>query len=127
MLQSEETWAYPGTIGRCLVVAIRDEGVDSLTLDRVLAPYWSALWGLAARGHWIRTRQPVRPRGSMENDVREQIRLPEGTSVGELTVTWTGLGCPELGLVLHFGDVRRFSVMFYRYPEMVEFFARHLR
>jgi hypothetical protein len=123
MLQSEETWGYPGTIGRCLVVALRDEGVDSLTLDRVLAPYWSALWGLAARGHWIRTRQPVRPSGSMANDVREQIRLPDGTRVGELTVTWTGLGCPELGLVLHFGDVRRFSVMFYRYPELVEFFA----
>jgi len=123
MLQSEETWAYPGTIGRCLVVAIRDEGVDSLTLDRVLAPYWSALWGLAARGHWIRhDRRPVQPTGSMEDDVRQQIRLPDTTTVGELSVTWIGL-CPQLTLALHFGETRRFSVSLYSYPELAEFRA----
>jgi hypothetical protein len=121
MLQSDESWRYPGTIGRCLMLAIRDEDVDSLTLDRILAPYWPALWGLAARGHWIRTRRPVRAGGAMEDDVRQQISLPEKATVGDLTITWTGIGRPELGLILHFGRPRGFSVMFYRYPEFVEF------
>jgi hypothetical protein len=121
MLQSDESWGYPGTIGRCLMLAIRDEDVDSLTLDRILAPYWPALWGLAARGHWIRTRRPVRAAGAMEDDVRQQISLPEKTTVGDLTLTWTGIGRPELGLILYFGRPRGFSVMFYRYPEFVEF------
>jgi hypothetical protein len=122
-LQSEETWGYPGTVGRCLMLAIRDEGVDSVTLDRVLAPYWSALWGLAARGHWIRhDRRPVRPAGPMEDDVRQQIRLPEKTTVGALTVSWIGAG-PELGMALHLGETRRFSITLTRYPELVEFRA----
>ena len=60
LLKSAEKWQNPGTIGRCFLAAISDEGVESTRLDQILAPYWPTLWGLAARGHWVRhDRQPV--------------------------------------------------------------------
>ena len=61
LLKPSEKWQSPGTVGGCFLTAIRDEGVESTRLDQILAPYWATLWGLAARGHWVRhDRQPVR-------------------------------------------------------------------
>ena len=123
-LQSDDRWERPGNVGRCLLMAIRDEGIDGVTLDRTLAPYWPVLWGLAARGHWIRhDRQPVRPSRPMDDDVREQIRLPDPMAVGELTLSCAGVGRPELAILIDFGSTRRFSVVLARYPELVEFRA----
>ena len=28
---------------------------------RELQPFWDTLWRLAARGHWLRERRPIRP------------------------------------------------------------------
>jgi len=61
LLKPSEKWERPGSVARCLLVAIRDEEVESSKLDQVLAPFWPTLWGLAARGHSLRhERQPVR-------------------------------------------------------------------
>jgi hypothetical protein len=123
-LQSDDSWARPGNVGRCLLMAIRDEGIDGVSLDRTLAPYWPVLWGLAARGHWIRhERQPVRSSRPMDDDLREQIRLPDAMAVGEITLSCTGVGRPELAVVIDFGATRGVSVVLSRYPELVEFRA----
>ncbi len=122
LLRPAEKWERPGTIGECLLMAIRDEGVESTRLDQVLAPYWSALWGLAARGHWIRhERQPVRPPGPHDNDFRSRIILPDPLKLDELELSFTGIGRPELGVYIDFGPSRRVTYLIARYSDLAEF------
>jgi len=124
LLNPTEKWERPGTIGQCFLMAVRDEGVESTRLDQVLAPYWSTLWGLAARGHWVRhDRQPVRPGGPIEDDFRNRIILPEPLKSGELEISFTGIGRAELGVRIDFGPVRRVSYLIARYPNLAEFRA----
>jgi hypothetical protein len=53
----------PAFAGRCFYVAVRDEVITDLrALNRALAPQMTTLFRLAARGHWIRERRPVRRR-----------------------------------------------------------------
>lgn len=53
----------PAFAGRCFYVALRDEVITDLrALNRALAPLMPTLVRLAARGHWIRERRPVRRR-----------------------------------------------------------------
>src|SRR5437016_3616855 len=115
---------HPGTIGRCLLAAISDEGVESTRLDQILAPYWPTLWGLAARGHWVRhDRQPVRPTGPNEDDFRRRIILPKPLKVDDLKLSFTTTGCPELGVYIDFGPTRRVNYLIARYPDLAEFRA----
>jgi len=124
LLRPEEKWERPGNIGRCLLTAIRDEGVESTRLDQILAPYWSTLWGLAARGHWIRhDRQPVRKAGANEDDFRRRISLPSAIKAGDLKVSFSSSGGTEFATYIDFGTTRRFSYLITRYPELAEFRA----
>src|SRR5271157_4945213 len=124
LLKPTERWERPGTIGQCFLMAVRDEGVESIRLDQILAPYWTTLWGLAARGHWVRhDRQPVRPAGPIEDDFRSRIILPEPLKSGELELSFTGNGRPELGVQIDLGPVRRVSYLIARYPDLAEFRA----
>jgi hypothetical protein len=122
LLKPSENWERPGSVARCLLVAIRDEEVESPKLDQVLAPYWLALWGLAARGHWLRhEHQPVRPAGPNEDDFRRRIILPEVLESDHLRLSFTGIGCPELGMSIDLGPTRRVSFLIARYPDLAEF------
>ena len=48
-------------VGRCLYVAVRDEELQGIvTLNNALAPYMNTLFRMAARGHWIREKRPLR-------------------------------------------------------------------
>lgn len=124
LLKSVEKWQNPGTIGRCFLAAISDEGVESTRLDQILAPYWPTLWGLAARGHWVRhDRQPVRPTGPNEDDFRRRIILPDPLKVDDLKLSFTKTGCPELGVYIDFGPTRRVNYLIARYPDLAEFRA----
>jgi hypothetical protein len=124
LLKPAEKWQSPGTVGACLLTAIRDEGVDSTRLDQVLAPYWPTLWGLAARGHWVRhDRQPVRPSGPNEDDFRRRIILPDPLKSEDFKLSFTSIGCPELGMYIDFGLTRRFNYLIARYPALAEFRA----
>src|SRR5581483_4980670 len=115
-------WEYPGNVGRCLLIAIQEEGLDGTELDRILAPYWPTLWGLAARGHWIRhNRQPVRSASTHVHDVRQRFAIPDALTAGDLTISFASAG-PELATQIDFG-ARRFSYLIHRYPELMEFRA----
>ena len=93
-------------------------------LDQVLAPYWPTLWGLAARGHWMRhDRQPVRPAGPNDDDFRRRIILPDPLKLDELKLSFTALGCPELGVYIDFGPARRVNYLIARYSDLAEFRA----
>ena len=124
MLKPSEKWESPGTVGGCFLTAIRDEGVDSTRLDQILAPHWPSLWGLAARGHWVRhDHQPVRPVGPNENDFRRRITLPDQLESDGLKLSFTTNACPELGVQIDLGPVRRVSYLLARYPHLAEFRA----
>src|SRR6266852_5895739 len=104
LLKPAEKWQSPGAVGACLLIAVRDEGVDGTRLDQVLAPYWPTIWGLAARGHWVRhDRQPVRQSGPNEDDFRRRIILPDPIKLEDFKLSFTSIGCPELGMYIDFG------------------------
>src|SRR5262249_32866161 len=87
------------------------------------APHLPVLWGLAARGHWIRQgRRPVRAAGSDDEDVRRRFLLPEPSTHGNMTLSFASAG-PELGAQLAFGGQRRFLLIVHGYPDLVEFRA----
>ncbi|HEV2196058.1 MAG TPA: hypothetical protein VGR55_10785 [Candidatus Acidoferrum sp.] len=124
LLKSPEKWERPGTVAGCLVIAIRDEGIESERLDQVLASFWPALWGLAARAHWLRfDRKPLRPKGPTEDDFRRRILLPDSVHADEFSLSFTAVGCPELGVSIDLGRSRRLSLLLSRYPEIAEFQA----
>jgi hypothetical protein len=48
-------------VGRCFYAAIRDEEFQEImTLNNVLTPHMNTLFRMAARGHWIKEKRPVR-------------------------------------------------------------------
>jgi hypothetical protein len=123
LLEPTEGWQNPGNIGRCVLTAIRDEGIESTRLDQILGPYWPTLWRLAARGHWIRhDGQPVRIGKASEEDVRRRFILPSPLTSGDLTLSFASAGDTELAAQIGFG-AGRFRYLIYRYPELVEFRA----
>ncbi len=124
LLKPPDQWQSPGTVGGCFLTAIRDEGIESTRLDQILAPYWATLWGLAARGHWVRhDRQPVRQAGPNEDDFRRRIVLPDPLESDELKLSFATNACPELGVNVDLGPVRRVSYLIARYPNLAEFHA----
>lgn len=122
-LETEASWTRPGNVGRALLVAIQGEGVESPSLDHLLAPYWSTLWGLAARGHWIRHGRPVRPSSSTTgDDPRLRLELPRPMTTGSLTLSFEPSGL-ELAVLVDLGVPRHPSFVLRQYPELVEFRA----
>ena len=123
-LQVDERWSAPGHVGRCLSVAILEEGVDSTDLDHILASYWPTLWGLAARGHWTRYRRPIRAVGTA---VPRRLGLDEDNfprlTVGEFSLSFMRVGGPEFATTLHVGRTRRVTIQITHYPELVELHA----
>ncbi|MPY90747.1 MAG: hypothetical protein GEU99_22880 [Luteitalea sp.] len=121
-LQVTEGWEYPGHVGRNLLVAIRDEGVEPKKLDQVLAPYWPVLWGLAARGHWIRhEHQPVRLARPYDHDIRQRFILPDPFTTDDVTLSFVSAG-PELAAQVRL-DRRGVVFLIDSYPKLVEFRA----
>lgn len=121
LLKPSEKWERPGSVARCLLVAIRDEEVESSKLDQVLAPFWPTLWGLAARGHSLtHERQPVRLVGPNEDDFRHRIILPEPLESDDLRLSFAGISRPELGMSIDLGPTRRMSFLIARYPDLAE-------
>ena len=105
--------------GRNLYVALRDEALDDLiTLNRVLEPHMAILFRMAARGHWVRERRPVRVRH--EGPVFTSP-IP-AVSAGDLRLTASVSTEGEIQLALAM-DGRGVSYPLGPYPEIQEFMA----
>ena len=60
-LRKDPGGSKPLLAGRAFYVALRDEDIpDLVALNQALEPYQPVLFRLAARGHWMRERRPVR-------------------------------------------------------------------
>jgi hypothetical protein len=118
-----DRWERPGNIGHCFWTAVLEEGVDSTTLDQLLAPYWPVLWRLAARGHWIRhDHRPVRLAGPSDEGVRPPVSLPPAMTADDVTVSFAPAGGANFITTMKWGS-RRFGLDISQYPELVEFRA----
>ena len=112
-----DAWERSGNIGHCVWVAVREEGVDGATLDRVLAPYWPVLWRLAARGHWIRHHhRPVRVTGTDEGRRGGALIAPPPISAGDFTIACARWSDGDLPLTIA-SRSRRMELEIARYPD----------
>jgi hypothetical protein len=83
----------PILVRRNLYVALRDEVLpDLMALNRVLEPHLDTLFRLAARGHWMRERRPVRPTfktlAPKEKHLKKQVGKPK-SAFGHLSTMRT--------------------------------------
>jgi hypothetical protein len=61
-LRQEGSRIRPIFVSRNLYVALRDEDFkDAAALHQALRPFLPTLYRLAARGHWLQEREPIRP------------------------------------------------------------------
>ena len=98
--QASVRWNRGIFAARNLYIAIRDEKLSSIGgLNDVLKPYLPTLIRLAARGHWLRIRQPIRrtyggccsSSFALQTLKSDSIRLDFFVSDGELQVIITFL------------------------------------
>jgi len=109
----------PSFAGRNLFVALRDEALpDVIALNRVLEPFLPILFRLAARGHWIQERRPVR---SQRHAHIHTSHIPPAVAE-ELTLIASCNTEGEIQLEL-ITESRGVSYTLRNYPEICEFVA----
>ena len=115
------TW-QPTLIGRNLYVLLDEEKLPGPEdLSRALRPFWSALWRLAARGHFIEERAPVREPAT----AREGLYRPPMPMVKDASYTLEfvrGAG-HEFSVILTLPGVRGPIYPIIGYPQIMEFRA----
>ena len=105
--------------GKAFHVALREEVlIDGSALDRALNPLLGRLFRLAARGHWIRARCPIR----MPQRIRAVDLTLEPLSVGRLCARASLNKDGDLDFLLTMHD-RGVSYPLGPYPEIQEFGA----
>jgi hypothetical protein len=88
-------------------------------INRALRPFWSPLWRLAARGHYIQTLVPIRDRGT-EHEGRYQLTIPPVTE-GAYTLHFIRGGGPEFSVLLGFPASRAVHYPLSTVPRLNEF------
>jgi hypothetical protein len=114
-------WA-PLLAGRNFSVLLEDEplaGPD--VVNRALRPYWSRLWRLAARGHYVLTCEPVRERSPQRNAVAQPV-IPSITE-GNYLLSFARAEGHEFSWLLSFPGARGPRYPIRGYPAITEFRA----
>jgi hypothetical protein len=110
----------PLAAGRCLYVALRDEDISELVaLNEALEPHLPALFRLAARGHWMRERRPLRSLrdrpavvGSVPLVARGGIKLSGSiSSEGEVSLAFSLEQKNVVYPLGYFPEIREFAAM----------------
>ena len=70
-----------------------------------------------------RHQSEERKAGLYKDFFRRRIILPDPIQCDELKLSFTSIGCPELGVCIDFGPSRRLSYLITRYPELAEYRA----
>jgi hypothetical protein len=118
----DATSCLPRLAGQNLVMLLDDEPPPGLeAMNRALWPSWSGLWRLAARGHYVVTRQPVRERSS-QRQVMPQPAIPSITE-GPYTLSFAREGDDAFSVQLSFPGIRGPRYPVRGYPAITEFQA----
>jgi hypothetical protein len=118
-LRTSSSRQKPTFAGRCLLLALHDETLeDVVALNQALEPFLARLFRLAARGHWIRERRPVRTHCEA---LPYTLRVPPIVSEGiSLAVFSNTEGEIQMMLVM---DPRGINYSVGQFPEIREFAA----
>jgi len=119
----ESTVERPSFAGRNLYVALRDEhlqGADAL--NRALTPYLTGLYRLAARGHWLLERRPIRKERRPWETLESAPQSVPNVEVGDLTLTSLVSQEGELHMLLNLKS-HRVAYALGPYPHIREFHA----
>ncbi len=90
-------------------------------INRALRPFWSPLWRLAARGHYIQTMTPIR-HPSTEREGWYQSPIP-AVREGAFTLNFNRGGGQEFSLLLSLPPSRGVSYPIAGFPRLNEFRA----
>ena len=111
----------PLLVGRNLYALIEDDGIkDADALNRALRPHWSALWRLAARGHYHLTKEPVRDKPKAATEKFFQAAIPP-ISEGGFTLSFARSEGNDFSVLLSFPGARAPMYPLADYPVMAEF------
>jgi hypothetical protein len=108
---------------RNLYVLLEDEKLSGVArLNEALLPYWRVLWRVAARGHYLERKEPVRDK---ESEVPESVYRPRIPSVteGEFTLSFVRGSGNQFDYLISFPEPRRVMYPMGHYPMIVEFRA----
>jgi hypothetical protein len=115
------TWV-PNLLGRNLYTLLDEEklpGAEAIT--RALQPFWSVLWRLAARGHFVLTDTPVRDPAT-RRDGQYQPPIPS-LAEGAFVLSFARGEGQEFSLLLGVEGVRGPRYPIVGYPQIAEFRA----
>jgi hypothetical protein len=113
------TW-QPLLAARNLYVLIEEDRLPGTAdLNKALKPFWSALWRLAARGHFMETQQPVRDRAA-DREGMYQPPIPS-VSEGDFTVHFARGASTEFSVLLSLPSARGVHYPISGYPRLNEF------
>ncbi len=108
---------------RNLYVFLEDEKISGVTrLNEALFPYWPVLWRVAARGHYLERKEPVRETLREQDDSIYRPALPSVEQGGYRLSFARGRG-NEVSLLLSFPAVRDAMYPMGPYPMISEFRA----
>lgn len=120
ILTSSDDPTKPTFAARCLYVAIRDESISDVTaLNAALETFLPDLFRLAARGHWLQEKRPLRI-GRQAQPQSWAIPAADSSSHIELHASITSDG--EVHLLMNFKD-RGIRYPIGPYPQIQEFSA----
>ncbi|HEV2425431.1 MAG TPA: hypothetical protein VGZ29_11450 [Terriglobia bacterium] len=122
-LRESSTVERPSFAGRNLYVVLRDEhlqGADAL--NRALTPYLPGLYRLAARGHWLLERRPIRKERRPWDTLESSPQGVPNVEVGDLMLTTLVSQEGELHMLLNLRS-HRVAYALGPYPHIREFQA----
>ena len=118
----------PLYVGRNLYHALDSEKItDTTALNEALAPFWKALWRLAARGHYRVCSLPLRaPKAAGGEHYEEESFLPpvsESVPDGSFSLSFSTLDGTDLSVLFVFPGTRGAMYPLSRYPMLAAFRA----
>ena len=120
-LTDPATKFYPLLVGRNLFVLLENEPVSGgEKLDRALRPYWSALWRLAARGHYYIEHKPVREKPKSIEERFNKETIPP-IHEGGFTLSFAHGEGNDFSLLISFPGVRSPKYPLGQYVVLAEF------
>lgn len=121
-LSDPATRSEPLLAGRNLYVILDEERLSGAeALDRALRPFWPILWRLAARGHYLLKRDPLRV-ASIPKDSFYQPPIPS-VKEGEFSLSFARGEGSDFSLLLSFPGPRGPMYPIGGYPKITEFRA----
>jgi hypothetical protein len=113
---------WPQFAARNLYNLLEEEHFSNIeTLNRVLKPYWIALWKTAARGHYITYHVPIRDSAANSLLARRSTSPISSVFEGGFVLSFAAGNVTDLSVLLNFPADRKAMHEMAAYPMISEF------